>query len=241
MREQKTEAIILATTDVFDADRSYLLFTREFGKVRARAKGVRRPTSRLTGHLLSFLPTELELVAHGSFFLIVKAHMPTGSAYPEDSLSYLRYAEQLAEGIDKLTVDQEPHPAIYDALEYTLELLREKYNPKLAVAEFFMKCLANLGYHPQLEKSVLDDLPLDPEHLAWNSEVGGVFTVPPAGILPGSLRVQSPQSIVVLRQMMKPEFVSSRLVMADAVQQEVMTIVYDYIQTVIGKPIRSLS
>ena len=73
MRTKKTEAVILGTRDIFDADRSYLLFTREFGKLWARAKGVRRPGSRLSGHLLTCLPTELELHENGGYYLITSA------------------------------------------------------------------------------------------------------------------------------------------------------------------------
>jgi len=241
MREVKSEAVVLSTMDVFDADRLYLLYTREFGKIRARAKGVRRPTSRLTGHLLSFLPTELGLVKQGDFFLIIQAHMLPGAAYPDDTLSFLQYGEQVAEAVDKLLVDQEAHPAIYDALAYTLERLHETHIPELVTAEFFVKCLIALGYRPELERSVLGEEELDPENLGWNSEIGGVFTIPAGGLPVGSRRVQSAKSIVVLRQLTRPEFVGERLGMGEDVQHEVMMLVRDYIQTVIGKPLKSLS
>src|SRR5689334_20572083 len=46
-----TEAICLRRTDFGEADRILTLFTPAYGKVRAIAKGVRRTTSRLAGHL----------------------------------------------------------------------------------------------------------------------------------------------------------------------------------------------
>ena len=234
MREQKTQAVILGTTNVFDADRFYLLFTREFGKVRARARGVRRPSSRLGGHLLSFFPTELQLVANGEFYLIVQAHMGAGNAYPEDAISYQRYAEQMAEALDKLVLDHEPHVAVYDALVYTLERLRESTHPELLVAEFMIKSLASLGYSPELEQSVVGDLPLDPDHLAWNSQLGGIYTIPPEGMTLGSQRITSSKSIIVMRQLLRPRFVCERLMMDDDVRHEVIALIHDYIQTVIG-------
>ena len=241
MREQKTEAVILANTDVFDADRNYLLFTREFGKIRARAKGVRKTSSRLTGHLLSFLPTDVQLVAQGGFFLIVQAHIISGSGYPVDALSYLRTAEQLAETIDKLIVDQSPHPAVYDALVYTLDRLKDTQYPYLIAAEFFMKCLVTLGYTPELDRSVVTGEVLLPEHLVWSSEFGGVYNAESHQLPPGSLAIHHTQTVVALRQFVRPEFLAERISMNNDVRNEVIMIIQDYLQTTIGKPLKSMS
>jgi DNA repair protein RecO (recombination protein O) len=239
-REQKTEAVILSTSDVFDADRLYLLFTREFGKLRARAKGVRKPTSRLTGHLLQFLPTELALVRQGEFYLIVQASITPNAAYPPDTLQFLGFSEQIAEAVDKLVVDQSPHPSLYDGLVYTLERLQETHTPEIVTAEFLLKCLVTLGYTPELDRSVVGEKNLDPDHLGWSSEIGGVFTIPPMGMPPGALRVASARSIVVLRQLIRPEFVGERLGIPEEVQKEAVRLIQDYIQTIIGKPLRSM-
>jgi|GEM_PF-4099231 len=240
MREIKTQAVVLSTMDVFDADRLYLLFTRELGKIRARGKGVRRPTSRLGGHLLSFLPTEIAVVRQGEFFLIIQAHMLPGAAYPETALEFMQQAEQVAEALDKLVVDQEPHPELYDGLAYTLERLRETHAPELVTAEFFVKCLIALGYRPELEQSVIGEGVLDPENLGWNSEIGGAFTIPAGGMPQGSRRIQSAKTVVALRQFTRPEFVGERLGMGEEIQHEVLMIVRDYMQTIIGKPLKSL-
>lgn len=238
--EHKTEAVVLSTMDVFDADRLYLLFTRELGKIRARAKGVRRPTSRLTGHLLSFLPTDISVVRQGDFFLIIQAHMLPDAAYPADALYFLQHAEQVAEAVDKLVVDQEQHIELYEGLAYTLERLRDTHAPELVTAEFLLKAVITLGYHPELNHSVIGEGELNPESLGWSSDIGGVFTIPPSGLPVGSRRIISPKSIVALRQLTKPEFMGERLGMTEAVQQEVVSLIQDYVQTIIGKPLKSI-
>lgn len=240
MREQKTAAVILRTTDVFDADRSFLLFTRNFGKIRARAKGVRKPTSRLTGHLLAYLPTELELVETGGWYLITKAHIQEVGSYPADSLSFLQYSELVAEAVDVLMVEGESHPELYDGLVYTLERLHVSDHPQLVVAEFIIKCLVDLGYRPELERSVADGSELDPEQLVWDSEIGGVLNRDQlGGLAPFQLPISNPKVVVALRQLVRPQFLAERISMEDQVRSEVVAITLNYLQTRMGKPLRS--
>src|ERR671934_2709485 len=60
-RTYRAEAIVLKGMDLGEADRIVTLYTRYFGKLRAIAKGARRPTSRLAGHV--------EPLAHATFQL----------------------------------------------------------------------------------------------------------------------------------------------------------------------------
>ena len=46
-----TEGIILKRTDIGEADSLFSIYTKEFGKVRARAQGVKKEDAKLKGHL----------------------------------------------------------------------------------------------------------------------------------------------------------------------------------------------
>ena len=50
-RNYQTEAIIIKKTKLGEADRILTLYTPHLGKIQAVAKGVRRPRSKLAGHL----------------------------------------------------------------------------------------------------------------------------------------------------------------------------------------------
>src|SRR5919201_1208039 len=71
-RTYRAEAIVLKGMDLGEADRIVTLYTRYFGKLRAIAKGARRPTSRLAGHV--------EPLAHATFHLLATAlrHLDRG-------------------------------------------------------------------------------------------------------------------------------------------------------------------
>jgi len=248
--QHKVEAIILHADDIFDADRLYLLFSREEGKVRARARGVRRPKSRLAGNLLPYVPTSLELVSgENGWQLIVQAHASAAGGFPQASLPFLQHAELVAEAIDKLLPDLEPHPDIFNGLSYTLQRLRyqcEQETPSspqllLIVTEYLFKLLIVMGYHPELTQCVITGEKLAPQGLAWSSQVGGAVSEE------GMHRMSVPsfpihaKTVVVLRQLANAEFTAERLHMDPEVQLEACRVVFDYLQTQIGKPLKSYS
>jgi DNA repair protein RecO (recombination protein O) len=50
-RTYQTEAIIIKKVKLGEADRILTVYTPQLGKIRAIAKGVRRPKSKMAGHL----------------------------------------------------------------------------------------------------------------------------------------------------------------------------------------------
>ena len=53
-RTYRVEAVVLRRIDFGEADRVLVLFTRERGKLPVVAKGIRRISSRMAGHLELF-------------------------------------------------------------------------------------------------------------------------------------------------------------------------------------------
>src|ERR687883_716038 len=80
-RLYRTPAVVLKRTDLGEADRIVTLFTRDHGKIRAVAKGVRRTTSRSAGHLEPFILTDLSLAVGKELDVISQAE--TRNAFRE--------------------------------------------------------------------------------------------------------------------------------------------------------------
>jgi DNA repair protein RecO (recombination protein O) len=250
-RDRKTDAIILKSADVFDADRSYLLFTQEFGKVWARARGVRKTTSRLTGHLLAYVPTTLELVEAGTNYLIVQAQTGGGEAerYPRHTLLFLRHAEIVSEAVDKLFVEREPHAELYDGIVYTIDRLHaisdeaepNESKARLVVAELLFKMLAVLGYHPELERCAVTGEVLEERWVGWSSVLGGVISEAAQNSARFPVRrLKYPRSIVLLRQFARSQFMAERVGVDSDVLNEAASLIFDYVQTQVGKPLKSI-
>lgn len=239
MRSVRTDAMVLKQTDVFDADRLYLAVTESLGKVRVRAKGARRPSSRLAGHLLRFVPTQLELQETGDFYLVTGASSE-GVSYPENQLQFLQYAELLAEVVDRLLPDKAPNKQLFTGLRFTYERLLS--DPELGLAlvcEWTWKALASLGYHPELHKCVVTQQPLVPQGMVWSSEAGGVISEEGLrGVAIRSMPVRK-ETVVLLRLWLDPRFVTGAVQVAPEVVHEAAVVVMDYLQTQIGKPLKS--
>ena len=72
-RTYRVEAIVLRRVDFGEADRVLVLLTRERGKIPVVAKGVRRMSSRMAGHLELFTQSELMLAKGANLDVVTQA------------------------------------------------------------------------------------------------------------------------------------------------------------------------
>lgn len=70
MNEYVTDAIILDIEDSGDLDRLIYMYTSDLGKVKARAKSIRKITSKLAGHLEPLSLTKVRLVEKNGFQVV---------------------------------------------------------------------------------------------------------------------------------------------------------------------------
>ena len=73
MRLYRDEAIVLRTHKLGEADRIITLLTRQHGRVRAVAKGVRRTTSRFGSRLEPFTHVDLQLAEGRNLDVVTQA------------------------------------------------------------------------------------------------------------------------------------------------------------------------
>ena len=122
-RVYSTEAVVLRRTDFGEADRILTLFTPSYGKVRAIAKGARRTTSRLAGHLEPFARTQLLLATGRELDIVTQAEARERLDRLRDDLWHATGAWYIAELVDRFLEDADPHPRLYRLFTTTLRLL----------------------------------------------------------------------------------------------------------------------
>ena len=81
-RRYTTEAIVLSRFDLGEADRVLTLITPTGGKLKAIAKGVRRPTSRLGGSLEPFAELTVALARGRTFDVVTQVERRARLAGP---------------------------------------------------------------------------------------------------------------------------------------------------------------
>jgi len=74
-RLYRTSAIVLKRQDFGEADRILTLFTPERGKLRVIAKGVRKTTSRKSGHVELFTYSNLLIAKGRNLDIVTQAEM----------------------------------------------------------------------------------------------------------------------------------------------------------------------
>ena len=201
----KDEAIVLRSMAYGESDRILTLFTRGVGKVAAIAKGVRKPTSRLRGAVQLFSHTHLVLYAGKNLDTITQGDADETFSWLEQDLDRLTAASCCVELIDRLTMDKQPLPKLFQLLLTTLRSLEES-DPELLSRIFEAKLLGALGYQPQLDGCVMGhhdgwQAPapgvLVPEPVWFSIERGGVLCAECAASCPGALAL-SPATVGAL-------------------------------------------
>ncbi len=156
MPAEKASAIVLRTVPFMESSLVVTLFTREFGKVRGLAKGARRLKGPFESALdllavcrIVFLRKSsdaLDLVTESK---LQKRFRPAGR-----SLSGLYAGYYVAELLDLLTDDYDPHPELFDLADETLGALAAGEAAAVRVIRFELVALRVLGHLPSLEACV---------------------------------------------------------------------------------------
>jgi len=178
-RVYSTEAIVLRRLDYGEADRIVTVLAPTYGKLRAIARGSRRTTSRLAGHLEPFMRSQLLLATGRDLDTITQAESRERLDHLSTDLWHATAAWYMAELLDRFLEDGEPHPATYHLFLRTLrELDTGAQSPDasrgwLALRYFELHLLDDLGYRPSLHDCVSCGRALQPVDNGYNAELGG--------------------------------------------------------------------
>jgi DNA repair protein RecO (recombination protein O) len=167
----RDEGIVLRTHKLGEADRIVSTFTRQHGKVRAVAKGVRKTKSRFGARLEP--PTHLQLQLYeGRSDLHIVDQVETIDHFRaiRDDLDRLTTAVSMLEAVDQLGLEGEPNPPLFQMLLGALRALAARAGPLVAPG-FFLKALALEGLRPVVDRCIecerTDDL------VAFDVDSGG--------------------------------------------------------------------
>lgn len=178
MALESATAIIVRTTDWSESSLVVTLFTREFGKVRAVAKGARRPKGPFESALDVLSQCRIVFIKKSSDALDVLAEAKLIARFRpfERGLAALHAGYYVAELLDKLTDDYDPHPELFDLAAATLAELRASSPNRALVLHFELATLRRLGYFPALEECVHCGAAIGPAaRIPLSYEEGGVL------------------------------------------------------------------
>jgi recombinational DNA repair protein (RecF pathway) len=151
-RAFSVDAIVLAMYNVGEADRFCVLFTRERGRIAARAAGARRPGSHIGGNLLPFRRVTADIREWSNGYIVSGAKRHPDSAFVS-ALDDVLYASEIVEVLLLLVHDEEPLEEIFDCIAESLA------HPASSTLPTIVRILHVLGLFPATEDPLFSGLP----------------------------------------------------------------------------------
>jgi DNA repair protein RecO (recombination protein O) len=228
-RSQRVEAIILRHADWGEADRLLWIFSRELGKLRVVAKGVRKPRSRKAGHLEPFTQSNLQLAWGREMHLITQAEATHAHIVLREDLVRMGYAAYAVELLDRFTYEEGEHPALYRLLADTLDRLNDEPDPVFAVRYYEVRLLEQVGFRPQLFQCNRCEAKIQAEDQYFSAELGGVLCPKCGAGYPGARPITMP-ALKALRHFQRSSYTEARrLHLTGAVDHELENLMGHYL------------
>ncbi len=152
MASEKTLAIVLRVVEFSETSCVVTLFTRDFGKVGALAKGARRPKSPFESALDLLAVCRIVFLHKSSdaLDLLTEAKLERRFRNGQKDLSRLYAGYYVAELLRELTDAGDPQPDLYEAADAALMELEGSTELARVVLRFELTALRLLGHLPAL-------------------------------------------------------------------------------------------
>ena len=237
MPSYRAEAIVLRTHKLGEADRIITFLTRERGKVRAVAKGVRRTKSKFGARLEPF--SRVDLLLHEGKNLHIITQAESLNAYGQDlAIDYTLWTagQTMLETADRLVSEESvANEAQYLLLVGALRtLVNGEHDSTLVLDAYLLRALSLAGYSPTLDACIVCGM----------SGAQPFFHVPSGGALcfdhraPGSVAPKA-ESIQLMQALLEGDW-STADQATGSQKNEVSGIVAAYTQWHMDKTLRSL-
>ncbi len=183
-------ALVLRKYDTGETDRIYLLLTKEDGKVRAVARGVRKPEAKLAGQLETLSLVSVSVMRSRGRGNISGAIAEEFFPNIRKDETALRAALEAVSAVDRRMEEGEPDAEIFAllvgflrALELVSALPRQGADEDLRFAEkvfllsqgFFWKLLDRLGYRIEARRCAAgEEALIAGERYCFSPDAGGI-------------------------------------------------------------------
>ena len=174
-RTYKTEAVIIKKTKLGEADCILTLYTPELGKIQGFARSLRKPKSKMAGHLELLTHSQLSLARGRNIDTIIGAQTINSFLPLKTDLDLTSYALYATELINQFAADNVEDRPLFSLLIETLQRLCQGGDSDLILRYFELHLLDTAGYRPQLERCVACKSALKDTTNLFSPATGGVL------------------------------------------------------------------
>lgn len=177
MAAEKTLAIVLRVVDFSESSCIVTLYSRDFGKIGALAKGGRRPKGPFEGALdvLSVCRIVFLHKSGQALDLLTEAKLERRFRPTQQYLERLYGGYYVAELLGLLTTEHDASPDLYDLADFTLDEIERSDDLSSLLLHFELNALQLCGHLPELERCVVCGQTQERKgHVAFGLLAGGV-------------------------------------------------------------------
>ena len=235
----KTEAIVLKRINMGEADKILTLYTPNLGKLSAIAKGVRRPKSKMGGHLELLTHSSLTLARGQNLDIITQSETVSNFLPLRGDLWRASLALYAAELVEQFTAEHVENYPVYRLLLDTLHRLCETRDGELTLRYFEINLLTHLGYKPELHQCLGCKSAIEPTANLFNPSGGGVLC-PKCGEGEPLVQSISLNALKVMRFLQTNDYTrASRLRLNAELSRELESIMRHYIRHLLEREVKS--
>ncbi|WP_437186107.1 DNA repair protein RecO [Planctomicrobium sp. SH668] len=157
MSTEKSDAIVIRQADFSESSRVITLFTKDFGKISGLAKGAKRLKSAFEVSLDILCECRVVFIrkATGNLNLLTESQLIRRFQPKPGSLPHLYGGYYVAELIDALTEEEDPHESLYTIAVDTLSRLASSNSIFVPICHFEISLLREIGQIPDFETCII--------------------------------------------------------------------------------------
>ncbi len=173
---EKTDALVIRLADWSESSRVVTLFTRDFGKISALAKGAKRLRSSFEAALDLLSESRLVFLrkSSSSLDILTESQLIARFRPSPKNLTSLYGGYYVAELLLGLSEEYDPHPRLYQVAIDTLRRLETDTDARLAILRFEFVLLREIGHLPEFDGCLVCGTPPtdDKKYAFWVSQGG---------------------------------------------------------------------
>ena len=165
MSTEKTDALVIRQVDFSETSRVVTFFTRDLGKISALAKGARRLKGPFESAIDLLATCRIVFIRKSTsgLDLLTEAQLLSRFRPASRDLAGLYGGYYVAELLEHLSEDYDPHPVWFDEAVAALRRLESGQETGRAILRFELMTLREIGQLPALDECVVCGTPAEGE------------------------------------------------------------------------------
>ena len=173
MQHLETQAIVLRRINYGEADRIITVLSRDSGKLRLMAKGVRKATSKLAGGIELFSESSIQYIkGKNDIDTLISTRMVRHFGNIITNMECMNAAYNVLYVVDKVS-EHHDETNYYGLFINSLELLDSGTSPKIVVGIFYVTLLQYSGHGINLSQDIRGSAFIEKGSYQYNFEAGG--------------------------------------------------------------------